>query len=171
MLISYLALREGYLPRGRDSTTCCPGYPDFIPGDGCRPRKSAFRGSAVQPSAAGTRVPAPLALMPSGTRILELCPRQSSGFPMLPPLSSVSPYTRYSILNTLVSSGPSCPRTPLVPVSPCQHVPSRKRVPTCHLAHVPPLFRAWRERAQYFLQISPTTNISTMPPTRQRPPH
>ena len=27
---------------------------------------------------------------------------------------------------------------PLVPVSPCQHVPSRKRVSPCHLAHVSP---------------------------------
>ena len=27
---------------------------------------------------------------------------------------------------------------PLVPVSPCQHVPSRKRVSPCHRAHVSP---------------------------------
>ncbi len=33
-------------------------------------------------------------------------PRQLSGLPLLPPLSADSPYTQYSILNTLVSSGP-----------------------------------------------------------------
>ena len=36
------------------------------------------------------------------------------------------------------ASGPLVFRVPLVPVSPCQHVPSRKRVSPCHRAHVSP---------------------------------
>ena len=54
-------------------------------------------------------------------------PRQLSGFPMVSPLSPASPYTQYSILDTLASSGPLVlvsSHPPLVPVSPCQHVPS-----------------------------------------------
>ena len=40
----------------------------------------------------------PRALRPSCPRIMP--PSQSSGFPMLPPLSSASHYTQYSILDT-----------------------------------------------------------------------
>jgi hypothetical protein len=135
---------------------CCGCDSFWVTGDGHGSQPFGDQPLSLQPSE--PRCQLPPVLVPSGPRILELCPSQSSGLPMLPPLSSASHYTPYSILaHSLLhfctrhrrictfarylwlfpSLDPSA--SLLVNVSPCQHAPSRKRVSPCHRAHVPPL--------------------------------
>ena len=81
---------------------------------------------------------------------------------MVPPLSSVSPYTQYSKLYTH--------NLPLLrSSSPCQHVPSRKRLSPCHRAHVSPVgTRSGRDALFDCLSWStspmPMSSLLPMPP-------
>jgi hypothetical protein len=69
-----------------------------VTGDGHSGRPFGDRPFSLQPPELGCRL-----LVPSSPPALlssRHAPSQSSGLPMLPPLSAASPYTQYSILNT-----------------------------------------------------------------------
>ena len=69
-----------------------------VTGDGHSGRPFGDRPFSLQPPELGCRL-----LVPSSPPALlssRHAPSQSSGFPVPPPLSFASPYTRYSILNT-----------------------------------------------------------------------
>ena len=98
-----------------------------VPGAGHGSRPFGCQLFSLQPPEPGCQ-PHP-ALVSSGPRVLELCPpSQSSGSPMAPPTSPASPYTQYSILNTLASSGPRALR------SSCPRIRPRVTMPACPLA-------------------------------------
>ena len=85
-----------------------------------------------QPPEAGCQLP--LVLVPSGPRVLELCPQPTIRFPSAAPLSAVSsPCQRVNLptCQLVIRSVPPSLRAsrvlPLVPVSPCPRAPSRKR--------------------------------------------
>ena len=91
--------------------------------------------SGASPSAFSRRKPGASSRWPRGWPLNSRCPCPS-------PVTCLfaSPYTQYSILDTLLSSvQPSLSGLPLVNVSTCQHVPSRKRVSPCPRASMSPL--------------------------------
>ena len=105
-------------------------------------------------------------------------PRQSSGSPLLPPLSSVSPLPPMSPCPPAPSRlrrAHFCTGAPLrfaplhgffaslVNVSTCQHVPSRKRVSPCPRAHVSPRGRL-RPRAISFPSLAYFLGDGNIPP-------
>ncbi len=79
-----------------------------------------------------------------------------------------------SIPPPIIRSPYAAPFEPcLFPLPTCPLASMSPRASACPLlalcAKLPP--RGPMARAQYFRQISPTNSISTMPPTRQKPPH
>jgi hypothetical protein len=93
----------------------------------CRVTATGFSLSGVSRSAISLRNSGASSSGPRALRFIvssSYAPSKLSGLPMAPSLRSASPYTQYSILDTLASSGPhalrpSCPR--IRPLSPCHH--------------------------------------------------